>query len=388
MAPPKKMEPGQRKLSWPVLSKTSQPVAAQDSENDLDLLPGPPTKRLRMSDEAQSSNGKENSRAGDVSEDAGRYPLGEENSCTDLLSVRNEQTLLADHLASIEMALAGIQAAKSLKDLDAVRQQLSLRKGHLETLLAPKLSPPLLPSANLVYPKLVDTAEYVVSVVWPLVDKLHRLQPEHPMFGPCTMDRIRAPFRLPGGKGAATSWHMKVQKLGANVKKSMGERIPEGSCWIVRGDSTSIAEKPSGGEQKKLVEYKTARWLAFLVDPTPANWAIFSAKIESGEKSQAKSYFLHFCHNGHASAAKNKGPGCVNGVQHGRFGSAAENNAQRKCSAGDRSRCPGHPGGDPAVHPQHCLYVHHSSGWPKPCFDSLLSSSKAACRHHPNCYEK
>lgn len=229
---------------------------------------------------------------------------------------------------------------------------------------------------------MVDTYDYVFNTVWALLQNLRNRHPQHPMFGPCEKDKLRAPFNLPGGRGAATSWHKKAVHLAQGIQKTMGKRIPRGACWLSPNEDTSIARKSALGTQEKLITYKTYRWLAFLSDPSAENWLRLTgglgAKATKGVGTSSP--FLHFCHNGFAGKAKGSN-GCVNGVQHGRFGTPTENNLQRDCARRDRKGCPGHGNG----HPSHCIYVHKASGNPKFCLNEP-EGPPATCVHTTKCY--
>lgn len=204
----------------------------------------------------------------------------------------------------------------------------------------------------------VNTKEYVFGLIWFLVQNLYNSQPNHPMFGECEPGKIRAPFYLPGGMGVGTSWHKRVTYLAAKVEKNMGKKIPPWSCWLVQNDKTHIHSRLPGRKPIILCSYKIYRWLAFLQYPSEENWAIFTGTFIGPIQP-----FLHFCHNGSASRSGKHGGGCVNGIQHGRFGTSRENIAQKACRNLDRARCPGH-----GLHPSHCIYV-HDNGYPKLCLN-------------------
>jgi hypothetical protein len=224
---------------------------------------------------------------------------------------------------------------------------------------------------------LVKTKDYVAGLVWDAFERLHNNCPTHPIFGECEKGKIHALFRLPGGKGAATSWHMKAQKLGGNVAKNMGEYMPRNSCWMVLEDSTHIRKRGVDGKEVDLVTFKTYRLLAFLADPTSVNWNKLTGQLEGTGKS-IENPFLHCCHNGHASQRAKKALGCVNSLQHGGFGSVTDNNLQQDCRPLDRARCPGH-GPDKIL----CIFV-HGDGQPKPCLN--LDSTPAECSCVRKCF--
>jgi len=261
----------------------------------------------------------------------------------------------------LEDLVKHLDALRLSKNIDTFFNSIRLVYSKLPR---PALDAP--PATPVVSTSLVNTKDYIFNLVWFNITELHRSRPTHPMFGPCEKGKIRAPFFLPGGKGAATSWHKKVQHLAGNVAKCMGNWIPENSCWMVKEDSTHISSK--GGMLSRLVTYKTYRWLAFVANPTEENWGYLTGELEGKGKSRDVP-FLHYCHNGHSSQDKRKALGCVNGYQHGFFGSAVENNKQRECRGRSRATCPGHNGG-------YCVYV-HENGWPRPCLN--LTETPVVC---------
>jgi hypothetical protein len=282
------------------------------------------------------------------------------------------------HVASLDFVLAGLDELDSLiKDTDPAFAVLNnLRAGVFQRRAA--LSPPastwpaprpLAPLQLSLVPTSLDTRTYIFDTVWARFDLLHRVAPGHPLFGPPTQGLLRLPFRLPGGRGAASSWHLRVRALSDSVAKKMGNRIRPGTCWLLDSQDTSIQQRRPDGSQASLSRYKHHRLLAFLRVGSPAAWSDFL----SGTDRPA----LHFCHNGFTAASKS---GCVNGIEHVFFGSAAENNLQRLCAPRDRSQCPGH-----GVPPQFCIFVDHASGCVRPCLN-LSGGLPVACPHVPACF--
>lgn len=117
----------------------------------------------------------------------------------------------------------------------------------------------------------VRTQEYVVSRVMAAFTKLHDTNPTHPIFGPATKHQIQLPFerqeRMP-------SWLSKVEDLGKEVRKSTGEFMSVGSCWLYQSDSRITACYQHG----RYFELLAVHLLAFLADPTDAHWDCLTAK--------------------------------------------------------------------------------------------------------------
>jgi hypothetical protein len=183
----------------------------------------------------------------------------------------------------------------------------------------------------------------------------------------------------PLGRGAPCSWKKKIRHIASTITKTMGKEIVPGSCWIMRGLDSTINQRVDG-QHSRLVTFKTSRFFAFVQDPSDENWNRLSGHLQvPPSHDPTSSPFLHFCHNGHASRSSpgGLGLGCVNGIEHGRFGTVLENNRQKECAAGTRP-CPGH-GSDE----RRCIAVHRQSGAPKPCLQGVPSLD---CDHDPSCY--
>ena len=227
---------------------------------------------------------------------------------------------------------------------------------------------PVVPLSLVRAARSVNTKTYIFTQVWQRFEALYRVAPHHDLFGNCESGRIRAPFRLPGGKGAATSWWLRTNSLADSIAKRMGTQITPGSCWILDRQDTSIQRKdPDAHKAVTLANYKHHRLLAFLRSGTEQSWSDFRSGVP----------VLHFCHNGFS---KGRREGCVNGVEHGLFGTALENNAQRGCAGLDRQRCPGHMG-------EKCLYVWLSGenlGVPRPCLNMV--NRPELCAHEKKCF--
>lgn len=221
-------------------------------------------------------------------------------------------------------------------------------------------------------PLSVDTKSYIFNTVWSRFEALHDVAPAHSLFGSVSPGALRAPLRDRLGKGAPCSWLLRVNSFADSVVKRMGTQIVPGSCWILDRQDTSIQRKLPDGSAETIARYKHHRLLAFLRIGTPEAWEHF----RNGDPG------LHFCHNG---VKKDRGWLCVNGVEHVLFGSAEENNKQRRCAGLDRSQCPGHGAGL-----DRCIYVWlehedpHLVGVPRPCLNSV-NGSPEVCGHSKSC---
>jgi len=222
-------------------------------------------------------------------------------------------------------------------------------------------------------PRVVDTKTYIFDTIWERFEALHVAAPSHPIFGEVAPGVLRAPFRARMGKGAPTSWLLRMHSYADSVAKRMGSQITPGSCWILDRQDTTIQRKLPTGKAETLVNYKHHRLLAFLRHGSPAAWSA----LNDGTPG------LHFCHNG---MRKGRIWLCTNGVQHVQFGCADDNNKQRACAGLDRARCPGHgPGLD------RCIYVwlEHDDeklvGVPRPCLNGNEVPPRA-CEHVPSCF--
>lgn len=123
--------------------------------------------------------------------------------------------------------------------------------------------PPSAPFSLLCLRPSVGTKVYVFTTIWARFEALHTTSPAHPIFGPCEVGHVRAPFRLPGGRGAKTSWWLRCNSLADSVAKKMGPSIVPGSCWMLDRQDTSIQRKQDDGRSETLAHYKHHRLLAF-----------------------------------------------------------------------------------------------------------------------------
>ena len=151
--------------------------------------------------------------------------------------------------------------------------------------------------------------------------------------------------------------------------------------WLTRDNDFRITQRDHSTKEKEQITFitvKLTRLLAFFADPTDDNWDTVS-KLTLGAGVTHMEPFLHFCHYGHASAEANRGPGCVNGIDHGTFGTVSVNNAMRTCAVDgkNRSTCPGHGA-------LRYFYVQRD-GRPRPCFN-LPAGPREDCRRPIKCF--
>lgn len=135
----------------------------------------------------------------------------------------------------------------------------------------------------------------------------------------------------------------------------MGANASEDSCWLSSFTTLQLSRQDNG-RTRCCKRVTTTRLLAFLKDPTQGNWD----RLCPTTTRAIDDPFSHFCGNGAAMTAGNTS-GCINGLDHGRFESRAENEGRKACTNGARCLCPGH--GRPPVR---CLFQ-HADGRPKPC---------------------
>ncbi len=308
----------------------------------------------------------------DVHDDAVDYAIERLNELVEN-PPESRKTLLSE-ISALKKELEGRRAGKRKRHDIGAREEPPLK---LQRLVGPPVAPEII-KQPLPPPVQVDTKAYVFEKVWSLVSALYEDRPDHPMFGPCEEGLIRAPYSLPGGTGAATSWHKKVTNFAGTVAKGTGATFVPGGCWLVPGVDSAIQSRPPGAPLVRFVTYKTTRWLSFLANPTDENWVLLSGHLNGGGNKPGATPFLHFCHNGHASRDKHAS-GCVNGVEHGRFGTVLENNRQKDCKSGSYATCPGHGDG------RRCIFVHSGCGSPKPCLNDPHGMPES-CQHEKRCF--
>lgn len=257
----------------------------------------------------------------------------------------------------------------------------------------------------------VDTAEYVSYSVKYRLYRLWRLRPDHSMFGEETEGEFRLPCfarkRDGGHAGNPVTWWSKADDLGRAVAKQMGKRIPVGSCWLV-ADNYQSRQRGKGAEKVYAMRWNIYRWLAFLNYPSKENWILFRGESKAStdlgsasmEQWARQNPFCHTCNNGSSSGTSRKAEaeeygetyvklGCVNGLEHGFFGSTISNNGMKNCSGPLAARwdCPGHPSGpEDQGKSEHCFFVWKNTGHPRPCFNALSKPETCKCPGNKPCF--
>lgn len=273
--------------------------------------------------------------------------------------------------------------------------QSSLRSGDIDAIseneaMAPPLPASLqAPSARLVHSSLpsVGTESYVLAEIMGAFRRLAKQQPSHVIFGPpgsAGSGLIRAPLHSSHQLGDI-SWERLATAVAKRVTKTMGDRIPKGSCWMVKDDTAGFQRKNDTG---KIVTFKIVRLLGFLREPTDRNWhALQDEKLKDSAAKSANTPFCHNCHNGLGSKKRNSlDASCVNGLEHGILGTISMNQEQAACNRGERTRkeCLGHTfyGRDEK---EFCFFV-HPSGVPKPCRNAAVAGPPEGCSCDPPCF--
>ena len=171
-------------------------------------------------------------------------------------------------------------------------------------------------------------------------------------------------------------WANWCRKIAASVAREMGEKVPAGACWMSRLTVLDIGEPRGLHSTRSLRKITVVRLLAFLADPSDTNWGKLCALPSDAPGSQLiDNPFSHRCGNGSQTAGV---PGCINGLDHGRFATRDENESHKRCANGALALCPGH--GEPAVR---CIFV-HPDGHPRPC--RMMEEHVPACRCDRRCF--
>jgi hypothetical protein len=187
----------------------------------------------------------------------------------------------------------------------------------------------------------------------------YALPKDHPIFGEPASGRVRLQMRARRSNGQ--SWDNWCKKLGASVRAEMGDDVPIGACWMSRKTTIHITRAAGSHGNQPLRAFVTVRLLAFLKDPSSDNWSRLQTDPSNTTIGQRPidHPFSHACGNG--ATADNNDPGCINGLDHGRFATRDENESHKLCRNGARALCPGH--GSPLIR---CIFV-HADGLPRPC---------------------
>jgi hypothetical protein len=252
----------------------------------------------------------------------------------------------------------------------------------------PSTTAPKLPTATYADPpglilgvETVDTYTYIFDTVWQLILDLHTKYPQHPMFGQTEKGCLRAPlFTKKTGVGQ-TSWHARVKFLASSVRDSMGPTMTKGSCWTTPTPTTKIETQFSKDAKRvTLISFRFTRWLCFLANPTSTNWDILTGQKRGLGIEPRDHPFCHTCHNGegsigfrHTTSGTTSRKSCINGVEHGHFGTVKSNEKMKACKGRSRAKCPGH--GSPPIY---CFYV-HGNGRPKACLNLEVTPLSCSC---------
>ena len=231
---------------------------------------------------------------------------------------------------------------------------------------------------------IVDTEPYVYEMVFGAIQKIHARDPTHPMFGPMTKDRIRCPIGPILPKVAnEVSWHRKIKDLARQIAKNSGSKMLRQSCWMIQGGYQIIFQT----KETRYASVTPVRFLCFVGNPSREYWHILTDQKHqvAGGFTGVDRPFCHLCHNGIGSKEdKRKSKCCVNGIQHGFFGTPAENNTMKPCStAAGRWICPGH-GVDGRYR---CKFVDKNTGALLPCRNGHGVLYELDCQHLPNCFQ-
>jgi hypothetical protein len=262
--------------------------------------------------------------------------------------------------AIISRAAQIAERAKGLEDGSDELHQLLLELNKPPIMTA--LSLPTMSASPGPKPGQVLTNNFVFATVFSRFKSLYDQQPQHPIFGKPETGKICAPLRVKGRNQC--SWEAKCHYLANAIEASNGRYITPGDCWM-KVDFTMTFQMKVGGKPVVLVSFMIVRLLAFITSPTEEAWQAFVGHLENGSRS-IDSPFTHWCHNGHGSKGGriSRTLGCVNGVQHGAFGTVQENVDQKKCRNRDRSLCPGHGPSKLGF----CIFV-HGNGAQKACLN-------------------
>jgi hypothetical protein len=188
-----------------------------------------------------------------------------------------------------------------------------------------------------------------------LLESFYLSNPNHPLFGQFADKRTSAP--IDAWRKYFNSW---IDRVGDNL-------MPD-NCWLT---TTQIKlSKAIDGKQHLYASVQITKLLAFLMNPTPANWTTLTS-------TDLTRPFDHTCNRGPLSGEQ----GCVNGIWHGRYTTRAINEDRKKCTNGCLALCPGH--GD-INHPRvKCIFTKRN-GTPAPC--RMEPTHLPLCNHQPRCY--
>jgi hypothetical protein len=219
-----------------------------------------------------------------------------------------------------------------------------------------------------------ETIRIAEHVEQRLLELFKRLPEAHPIFGEPAQDLVRLPMNSRRSNGQC--WSHWCTKLGASVAREMGSRVPSGTCWMSRTTVVEIFATTGAHTRACLRKITTVRLLAFLQQPSDDNWTkLCSLPSDPAGSRPIDTPFSHRCSNGSQAAGA---MGCINGLDHGRFATRAENESHKRCANGALALCPGH-----GVPPVRCIFV-HATGLLRPCRN--VEGHVPACQCAVRCY--
>lgn len=215
------------------------------------------------------------------------------------------------------------------------------------------------PSKRVKFPELSASVANIPSLFVQLKQLLDAIPNNHPMFGPIIKGKLVAPRSCSRSNGV--SWENKLVNICDRIINNP-VTIGENRCWMVKDKGLNLyGTKTNTGIH---------RFLAFLADPTDANWMNFT-KVHSNNP------FIHRCNRGEKRPDGQEFY-CINGIEHGYFGDRNTNEDFKKCTYGCLARCPGH-GPDERT----CIFT-LSNGDIAPCL--MVPDHMPRCIHQPQCY--
>ena len=234
----------------------------------------------------------------------------------------------------------------------------------------------------------LQTSEYIFDLVFGAIERIYAAQPNHSMFGAVGKGLIRCPIcsRASRTDHNSVSWSRKIWLKAEQIASNTGRDIVPGSCWLLFGNQQEMLWQKKGGGRYASVP--VTRLFCFLANPSVEAWGYLTdEKYGVLGKRSLNSPFCHLCHNGSSSKNDKLSLSCVNGFEHGFFGTTTVNNAMKPCGGplSGKWQCPGHADLGGKTH--HCIYV-SSQGVISPCRNSLTVKDKSSCKCVPNCFEQ
>jgi len=188
--------------------------------------------------------------------------------------------------------------------------------------------------------------------------------PHHEMFGPMQVGSLVMPFH-DQSRANSVCWYNAIDSC---CSKPMLVPLQMGivQCWMTKSNSYKINKPKQSGGTTLCKSFKVVRFLAFLMQPTDANWI----NLRDGQEMRP---FDHWCGRGEATDQLQQGYICINGVEHGEFSTRAANEERKQCKNGARVLCPGH-----GPNLTKCVFT-HPDGTPRPCRNHAAQVPVCAC---------